>query len=206
MVVNIVLLHMKKSPNQNAGCSLNSKKPAKKAESNKVAEKTGAEPSPPSPPGRGGNAAKTAAGRKSPSGRSATRAAQPAAGAAHTVPNGKESFFREVFRLVRQVPKGRVTSYGDIANAAQARITARMVGWAMHAAGTARPPVPAHRVVNSSGVLSGKQAFPTPTLMEELLAREGVTVKNNKVQNFAKLRWAPPPAPNKHMPVHKSPK
>ncbi|SCC58063.1 Alkylated DNA nucleotide flippase Atl1, participates in nucleotide excision repair, Ada-like DNA-binding domain [Chitinophaga costaii] len=115
----------------------------------------------------------------------------------------KESFFTEVFRLVRQVPKGRVTSYGDIANGAQARITARMVGWAMHAAGTAKPPVPAHRVVNSSGVLSGKQAFPTPTLMEELLAQEGVTVKNNKVQHFAKIRWAPPPAKNKAMPVIK---
>lgn len=124
-----------------------------------------------------------------------------------TVPsNGKESFFEEVFRLVRMVPKGRVTSYGDIANAAEARITARMVGWAMHAAGSAKPPVPAHRVVNSSGVLSGRQAFPTPTLMQELLEQEGVKVKNDKVQNFSKLRWAFPPAKSKDMPVIKGAK
>ena len=114
-----------------------------------------------------------------------------------------ESFYEEVFRLVRLVPKGRVTTYGDIANAAETRITARMVGWAMHGAGRAKPAVPAHRVVNSSGVLSGKPAFPTPTLMEELLAKEGVVVKNDKVQNFAKLRWTPPPSQRTAMPVVK---
>lgn len=162
MVVNIVHLHMKKSPNPSAASS---SKPARPAEKKVVK-------------------------------------AKPAADAA----SGKESFFEEVFRLVRKVPKGRVTSYGDIANAAEARITARMVGWAMHAAGNAKPPVPAHRVVNSSGVLSGRQAFPTPTLMQELLEQEGVKVKNDKVQNFSKLRWCFPPAKSKDMPVIKGAK
>lgn len=188
MVVNIVHLHMKKSPNPGAA---NSSKPAKSAAQKAVKAK-----------------AKPAAGAKT------VKKATPVVKAAATkalptsmVPsNGKESFFEEVFRLVRMVPKGRVTSYGDIANAAEARITARMVGWAMHAAGSARPPVPAHRVVNSSGVLSGRQAFPTPTLMQELLEQEGVKVRNDKVQNFSKLRWAFPPAKSKDIPVIKGAK
>ncbi|PUZ28191.1 hypothetical protein DCC81_01535 [Chitinophaga parva] len=179
---------MKKSPSPGAASSSKPAKPAVK-QAAKVKTKPAAD-------------AKTAK-KSAPVVKTAARKALPAA----TPPSkGKESFFEEVFRLVRMVPKGRVTSYGDIANAAEARITARMVGWAMHAAGSAQPPVPAHRVVNSSGVLSGRQAFPTPTLMQELLEQEGVKVKNDKVQNFSKLRWAFPPAKSKDMPVIKGAK
>ncbi|ASZ10611.1 MGMT family protein [Chitinophaga pendula] len=101
------------------------------------------------------------------------------------------SFFEKVFELARLVPKGRVTTYGTIAEAAGIRLSARMVGWAMHAAGKVHPPVPAHRVVNRNGMLTGKHHFPTPTLMEELLAKEGVVVKNDKVQQFKELLWTP---------------
>lgn len=101
------------------------------------------------------------------------------------------SFFEVVYKLVRKVPKGRVTTYGAIAEAAGIRLSARMVGWAMNGAGRVRPAVPAHRVVNRNGMLSGKQHFATPTLMEELLAQEGVTVKNDKIENFKAVYWEP---------------
>jgi methylated-DNA-protein-cysteine methyltransferase-like protein len=78
------------------------------------------------------------------------------------------SFFEDVFDVVRQVPKGRVTSYGAIASYLGTKLSARMVGWAMNAAHVAKPKVPAHRVVNRNGMLSGKAHFATPTLMEEL--------------------------------------
>lgn len=113
-----------------------------------------------------------------------------------TNPEENPSFFEKVFELARLVPKGRVTTYGSIAEAAGIRLSARMVGWAMHAAGKVYPPVPAHRVVNRNGMLTGKHHFPTPTLMEELLAKEGVVVKDDKVQRFRELLWTPgEPAP-----------
>src|ERR1700712_3923090 len=80
------------------------------------------------------------------------------------------SFFADVYDVVRQIPKGRVTSYGAVATYVGTKLSARMVGWAMNAAHTARPKVPAHRVVNRNGMLSGRAHFATPTLMEELLA------------------------------------
>jgi len=92
---------------------------------------------------------------------------------------------------VRLIPKGRVTSYGALAEASGLRITARMVGWAMYAASTAKPPIPAHRVVNSSGVLSGKDHFETPTLMQELLEQEGIIIKKDKIQDFKTVFWDP---------------
>lgn len=101
------------------------------------------------------------------------------------------SFFEVVYKLVRKVPKGRVTTYGAIAEAAGIRLSARMVGWAMNGAGRVRPAVPAHRVVNRNGMLSGKQHFATPTLMEELLAQEGIIVKNDKIENFKAVYWEP---------------
>lgn len=101
------------------------------------------------------------------------------------------SFFQDVYDVVRQIPKGRVTSYGAIANYLGTKLSARMVGWAMNAAGYARPKVPAHRVVNRNGMLSGKHHFTTPTLMEELLKKEKVTVKNDTVVDFKKLFWDP---------------
>src|SRR5215204_4883097 len=89
------------------------------------------------------------------------------------------TFFADVYDVVRQVPKGRVTSYGAIATYLGTKLSARMVGWAMNAAHTAKPKVPAQRVVNRNGMLSGKNHFATPTLMEELLKKEGVLVKDD---------------------------
>ena len=102
-----------------------------------------------------------------------------------------ESFFELVFEVARQIPKGRVTSYGAIANVLGAKSSARMVGWAMNGAGRVRPKVPAHRVVNRIGMLSGKFHFGSPTAMENLLKKEGIKVKNDKVVDFEKLFWDP---------------
>lgn len=101
------------------------------------------------------------------------------------------SFFEDVYAVVRQIPKGRVTSYGAIANYLGAKLSARMVGWAMNAAQTAKPKVPAHRVVNRKGMLSGKAYFATPNLMEELLLKEKIKVKDDTVVDFKKLFWDP---------------
>jgi len=101
------------------------------------------------------------------------------------------SFFEQVYEIVRQIPEGRVTSYGAIARALGTGGSARMVGWAMHAAHTARPPVPAHRVVNRTGLLSGKWAFGSPTLMAELLISEGVEVVDDQIVNFKEVFWDP---------------
>lgn len=101
------------------------------------------------------------------------------------------TFFEDVYAVVRQIPKGRVTSFGAIANYLGTKLSARMVGWAMNAAYDAEPKVPAHRVVNRNGMLSGKAHFGTPTLMEELLAKEKVKVENDTVVNFEKLFWDP---------------
>ena len=101
------------------------------------------------------------------------------------------SFFEDVFDVVRQIPKGRVTSYGAIANYLGTKLSARMVGWAMNAAHTASPKVPAHRVVNRNGMLSGKAHFATPTLMEELLKKEKIIVKDDKIVDFKNLFWDP---------------
>jgi methylated-DNA-protein-cysteine methyltransferase related protein len=101
------------------------------------------------------------------------------------------SFFQDVFDVVRQIPKGRVTSYGAIAAYLGTKLSARMVGWAMNAAHTAKPKVPAQRVVNRNGMLTGKHHFGTPTLMEELLKKDGVAVKKDTVVDFKKRFWDP---------------
>lgn len=103
--------------------------------------------------------------------------------------NKEYSFFDNVFEVVRQIPKGRVTSYGAIANYLGTKLSARMVGWAMNAAHSAKPKVPAHRVVNRNGMLSGKAHFSTPTLMEELLAKEKIKVEEDTIIDFNKLFW-----------------
>ncbi|MCX2742944.1 MGMT family protein [Mangrovivirga sp. M17] len=102
----------------------------------------------------------------------------------------KESFFKDVYEVVKLVPHGRVTSYGAIANYLGAKSSARMVGWAMNSSHNI-PDVPAHRVVNRNGMLTGKHHFETPDRMEELLNREGVLVKSDKVQNFKEIFWDP---------------
>ena len=101
------------------------------------------------------------------------------------------SFFQDVYEVVRQIPKGRVTSYGAIAAYLGTKLSARMVGWAMNAAHTAKPKVPAQRVVNRLGILSGKHHFKTPTLMEDLLKKDGVAVKDDTVVNFKEKFWDP---------------
>ena len=101
------------------------------------------------------------------------------------------SFFEDVYAVVRQIPKGRVTSYGAIANYLGTKLSARMVGWAMNAAHIAKPKVPAHRVVNRNGMLSGKAHFATPDLMEELLSKEKIKVERDTIVDFEKLYWDP---------------
>lgn len=102
-----------------------------------------------------------------------------------------ESFFEQVFELVRQIPKGRVTSYGAIAAALGTKMSARMVGWAMNASFRVRPKVPAHRVVNRNGMLTGKMHFAYPEQMQELLEKEGVKVEDDQVVDFESKFWEP---------------
>ena len=103
----------------------------------------------------------------------------------------KDSFFVDVFDVARLIPKGRVTSYGAIAKYLGAGLSARMVGWAMNAAHVAKPKIPAHRVVNRLGMLSGKHHFGSPTSMEELLKKEGIKVKKDQIVDFKILFWDP---------------
>ena len=105
--------------------------------------------------------------------------------------NKQYSFFEDVYAVVRQIPQGRVTSFGSIANYLGTRSSARMVGWAMNGAHNAMPPVPAQRVLNRNGMLTGKAHFSTPTEMEELLLKENVKVENDTVVDFEKIFWDP---------------
>lgn len=102
-----------------------------------------------------------------------------------------QGFFELVYEVARQVPKGRVTTYGAIAACLGTKMSARMVGWAMNGSSRAKPRVPAHRVVNRNGMLSGKHHFKTPDEMEKRLEKEGIKVKNDKVVAFDKLFWDP---------------
>jgi methylated-DNA-protein-cysteine methyltransferase-like protein len=96
----------------------------------------------------------------------------------------EQSFFEKVFEVAKLIPYGRVTSYGAIANYLGAKRSARMVGWAMNASHTSKDHIPAHRVVNRIGLLSGKHHFTDPKLMEKLLKSEGVNVKKDVVMYF----------------------
>ncbi|MGL4599544.1 MAG: MGMT family protein [Bacteroidia bacterium] len=100
-------------------------------------------------------------------------------------------FFYMVYEVVRLVPYGRVTSYGAIAQYLGVKGSSRMVGWAMNSSHRHHSPVPAHRVVNREGMLTGKNHFATPTMMQELLESEGIQVKKDCVVNFKKLFWDP---------------
>ena len=108
-------------------------------------------------------------------------------------PSGKAdaSFFEDVFAVVRQIPKGRVTSYGAIAAALGTRSSSRMVGWAMNSSHKMIPKVPAHRVVNRKGLLTGKMHFAYPEQMQELLEKEGVVIVDDAVQHFEEVFWDP---------------
>jgi len=100
-------------------------------------------------------------------------------------------FFQRVYAVCRLIPYGRVTTYGAIAKAIGAGKSARMVGWAMNLSHAEKDIVPAHRVVNRQGMLTGKMHFSTPVLMEQLLSAEGVEVKKDQVVRFKELFWDP---------------
>lgn len=101
------------------------------------------------------------------------------------------SFFQSVYQVVELIPEGRVTSYGAIGKYLGMKSSARMVGWAMNAADIL-PHVPAHRVVNASGLLTGKHHFETPTAMAEALEKEGIKIKDGiKIVNFDSVFWDP---------------
>lgn len=101
------------------------------------------------------------------------------------------SFFEQVYEVVRLIPHGRVSSYGAIARYLGTAGSSRMVGWAMNACHGVVPPVPAHRVVNRLGILSGKAHFPGPDEMQQHLEAEGIAVENDKVVDFHRLFWDP---------------
>jgi methylated-DNA-protein-cysteine methyltransferase related protein len=100
----------------------------------------------------------------------------------------KDNFFENVYEVVRLVPKGRVTTYGAVAAYLGAKSSSRMVGWAMFGCPKG---VPAHRVVNRTGLLTGKHHFAKPDMMEKLLKKEGVKVVGDKVKDFKLIFWDP---------------
>lgn len=101
-----------------------------------------------------------------------------------------DNFFERVYIIVRQIPYGKVTSYGAIAKVLGSARSARMVGWAMNAAHNLED-VPAHRVVNRKGLLTGKHHFDGTNLMQQLLESEGIVVVNNQIMNFETVFWEP---------------
>lgn len=105
-------------------------------------------------------------------------------------PDTNLNFFYKVYEVVRKIPYGRVTSYGAIANYLSAARSARMVGWAMNAAHS-MDDIPAHRVVNRKGILTGKHHFSGTNLMQQLLESEGVEVIDNQIVHFEKHFWDP---------------
>ena len=103
----------------------------------------------------------------------------------------KEDFFQRVYDVVRKIPRGKITSYGAIGKYLGLTSSARIVGWAMNKSHGSKLPVPAHRVVNRNGLLTGKHHFDTPNLMQELLENEGVVVINDQIQQFDLMFWDP---------------
>ncbi len=101
------------------------------------------------------------------------------------------SFFEKVFAVVRLIPYGRVTSYGAIAGYLGTRGSARMVGWAMNAAHSGTTDIPAHRVVNRNGLLTGKHHFGSPAIMQQLLESEGINIIDDQVAGFDQVFWDP---------------
>lgn len=102
-----------------------------------------------------------------------------------------EDFFQRVYDLVRLIPRGRLTSYGAIARCLGSPQSSRMVGWAMNQSLSQTTFVPAHRVVNRQGLLTGKHHFGSPDMMKELLENEGAVVENDRVINFQEMFWDP---------------
>ncbi len=102
-----------------------------------------------------------------------------------------DDFFDQVYQVVRLIPKGRVSSYGAIARYLGAASSSRAVGYAMNASHTQKKPVPAHRVLNRNGELTGRHHFATPFLMQELLEKEGIKIEKHQIVNFTKHFWDP---------------
>ena len=100
----------------------------------------------------------------------------------------KKNFFGDVYEVVKLIPKGRATSYGAIANYLGTKLSSRMVGWAMNGC---PDDVPAHRVVNRAGLLTGKHHFKTPKTMQRLLEKEGIKVSGDKIVSFGDVFWDP---------------
>jgi methylated-DNA-protein-cysteine methyltransferase-like protein len=103
----------------------------------------------------------------------------------------QNDFFEMVYQVVRLIPEGRVTSYGSIAKYLGAARSSRMVGWAMNASHSQKEYVPAHRVVNRNGFLTGKHHFKNPFEMQQLLEAEGIEIKDDKIINFKEHFWDP---------------
>jgi len=103
----------------------------------------------------------------------------------------KTSFFQKVFDVVSLIPYGKVTSYGAIAKYLGSAKSARLVGWAMNASIKANKIIPAHRVVNRNGLLTGKHHFSGENMMQQLLENEGIPIINDQIQNFDKYYWDP---------------
>lgn len=101
-------------------------------------------------------------------------------------------FFFKVYRVVATIPRGRVTSYGAVAKAIGVEQASRMVGWALNASIKSGVDVPAHRVVNRNGMLTGKRHFGSIDMMQKLLENEGVAVNNDRVVDFDSVFWMPP--------------
>ena len=104
--------------------------------------------------------------------------------------SNNDNFFERVYEIVRQIPEGKVTTYGAIAKALGTAKSARMVGWAMNASHNLED-VPAHRVVNRNGMLTGKHHFESTNLMQQLLENEGVKIIDNKIVDLDKFIWYP---------------
>lgn len=105
--------------------------------------------------------------------------------------DSKKDFFQDVFEVVQLIPKGKVSSYGAIAKYLGAARSSRLVGWAMNASHKNQMNIPAHRVVNRFGMLSGKMHFSTPTEMENKLKSEGHQIENDTIVNFKDVFWDP---------------
>jgi len=103
----------------------------------------------------------------------------------------EDGFFSKVYHVARQIPFGRVCTYGIIARHIGSPQAARMVGWAMNKSGLEKEFVPAHRVVNRNGTLTGKHHFPNAGTMREMLESEGIRVVDNQIQDFEKVLWKP---------------
>ena len=103
----------------------------------------------------------------------------------------RQGFFQQVYEVVKQIPYGRVTSYGAIAEYLGSRGSARMVGWAMNSAHHQQDNIPAHRVVNRNGLLTGKHHFGGNDVMQQLLESEGIDIENDRIVNYREVFWNP---------------